>query len=537
MLCLALLSLAQAHNVYPAHGHHVHGSCSNLDEPGTTYTGANLYPASAPNTTGTPAGCCALCQSTKACEFWTWTPSCTGGTGADCCYLKTAMIARKTGTVGAVSGARDGRPLPGATQIDCSQLGKGVPCYKCVHTQCVKTGPADGTAYSSASCDGACGASTLTSLAPLKMQTLALGAVQPTGWLQHQLATEVNGLAGHLERFWPDVMNTSWIKSKPDWTETYSDRGGNFPYWLNAMIPLVTQTRSLSDDVDTTAYNLTRVVVDSMRKVVKAQNAGVRGTWMFVGEVDIGYGPQTVRGAWNLGTWNIVRSCVLLMSAVPEETALLLPFVLQYIEFSQARLKAEGWPILKSTMCTDSWGNSLGFGYCLFRYPDWMHVLQQLIDVCGEKMTAAERATVLAHMELVGWWGFDYRAFYAEPCATNVSTRPCLPQSGCNTHHVAEHDGCTIPAWFATFPQAIAAVHGVHGGAMPLKEGTVRWRMTRRQEDLDLNDRKVEMLERYQGQPTGQFSADEQMAGRGDTRGVELCTIVETWARGFVRRT
>jgi hypothetical protein len=503
---LALLAHARTHDA--SYNYSSSGSC-NLDAPGTTYTGSNLYPASAPNTTGTSGGCCALCQSTKvtpttpSCEFWTWTPTCPGrATGADCCYLKTARGARKTGTTGAVSGARDGRPLPGAT-------------YKCVHTQCVKTGPATGTAYSSASCDGACGASTLTSLAPLKMQTLALGAVQPTGWLQHQLTTEVNGLAGHLERFWPDVMNTSWIKSPPDWKETYSDRGGNFPYWLNAMIPLVTQTRSLSDNVDKTAYNLTRVVVDSMRKVVAAQDAGVHGTWMSP-------------GSWNLGTWNIVRSCVLLMSAVPEETALLLPFVLKYIEFTQARLKAEGWPISGTTMCTDSWGNSLGGGYCRFRYPDWMHVLQQLIDAHGEKMTAAERATVLAHMELVGWWGYDFRAFYAEPCATNVSTRSCLPMGGCNTHHVAEHDGCTIPAWFATFPQDVAAVHGVHGGSMPLKEGTVRWRMTRRQEDLDLNDRKVEMLERYQGQPTGQFSADEQMAGREARRGTELCTIVET---------
>ena len=501
-LFLALLAQAQAHDV-SMYNVSSAGSC-NLDAPGATYTGSNLYPFSATNTTATAAGCCVLCQSTKACAFWTWTPSCPGrATGVDCCYLKTAMTARKTGTMGAVSGARDGRPLPGAT-------------YKCIHTQCVKTGPANGTAYSSASCDGACGASTLTSLAPLKMQMLAIGAVQPTGWLQNQLTTQVNGLAGHLERFWPDVMNTSWIKSPPDWKETYSDRGGNFPYWLNGVIPLTMQTRSLSDNVDKTGYNLTRVVVDSMRKLVAAQKAAVPGTWM-------------APGSWNLGTWNTVRSCILLMSAVPAETALLLPFVLTYIEFSQARLKAEGWPISGTTMCTDEWGAKfVGGGVCRFRYPDWMHILQQLLDAHGEKMTEAERATVFAHMELVGWWGFDFRAFYAEPCATNVSVRSCLPTSGCNTPHVADHDGCTIPAWFKTFPQDIAAVHGVHGGAMPLKEGTVRWRMTQRQEDLDLDERKVEMLERYQGQPTGQFSADEQMAGREARRGTELCTIVET---------
>ena len=64
-------------------------------------------------------------------------------------------------------------------------------------------------------------------------------------------------------------------------------------------------------------------------------------------------------------------------------------------------------------------------------------------------------------MELVGWWGFDYRLFYAEPCPTTVSTRSCLPTGGCNSPHVAEHNNCTVPAWFSTFPQDVSAIHGV----------------------------------------------------------------------------
>ena len=102
--------------------------------------------------------------------------------------------------------------------------------YKCVLSTCVKTGPKSGTAYNSSTCDGACGPPTLTSLASLRMRTLAIGAVQPTGWLERQLATQVNGLSGHLQRFWPDVMNSSWIYPANNWEETYSDRGGNMPY-------------------------------------------------------------------------------------------------------------------------------------------------------------------------------------------------------------------------------------------------------------------------------------------------------------------
>lgn len=36
------------------------------------------------------------------------------------------------------------------------------------------------------------------------------------------------------------------------------------------------------------------------------------------------------------------------------------------------------------------------------------------------------------------------------------------------------------------------------------------------------------MLEEHHGMPTGAFSADECFGGREPTRGVELCTVVET---------
>jgi len=68
---------------------------------------------------------------------------------------------------------------------------------------------------------------------------------------------------------------------------------------LNGVILMVMQTRSLSDKVDSTGYNLTHTVVDSMRRLVAAQQEQ---------SVPIG-------NLWNLGTWNVVRSSILLMSA------------------------------------------------------------------------------------------------------------------------------------------------------------------------------------------------------------------------------
>ena len=101
------------------------------------------------------------------------------------------------------------------------------------------------------------------------------------------------------------------------------------------MIPLAFQLRPLSDSVDSTGYNLTSVVVSYMRRLVANQQAG-------------GF---KIHDNFNLGTWNVVRSSLLLMSAAPSERPLLLPFVLAYIEAAHARLKSDGFG--EDLVCTE----------------------------------------------------------------------------------------------------------------------------------------------------------------------------------------
>ena len=60
---------------------------------------------------------------------------------------------------------------------------------------------------------------------------LPLGAVKPTGWLKNQLRIQAEGLSGHLDEFWPDIKNSSWIGGKAEgWERT--------PYWMDGIIPL-----------------------------------------------------------------------------------------------------------------------------------------------------------------------------------------------------------------------------------------------------------------------------------------------------------
>ena len=65
----------------------------------------------------------------------------------------------------------------------------------------------------------------------LQYQPFSANAIKPEGWLRKQLTLQANGLAGNLDKIWPDVKDSMWIGGNHyDWERV--------PYWLDGFIPL-----------------------------------------------------------------------------------------------------------------------------------------------------------------------------------------------------------------------------------------------------------------------------------------------------------
>ncbi|GAC1307977.1 MAG: hypothetical protein NVSMB24_20880 [Mucilaginibacter sp.] len=63
-------------------------------------------------------------------------------------------------------------------------------------------------------------------------EEVALGAIQPQGWLRDQLEIMRDGTTGHLDEVYGKVKNNNgWLGGTGDgWEET--------PYWLDGAVPL-----------------------------------------------------------------------------------------------------------------------------------------------------------------------------------------------------------------------------------------------------------------------------------------------------------
>lgn len=71
----------------------------------------------------------------------------------------------------------------------------------------------------------------MTEIKSFKLTPFTAKEIKPRGWMREQLKIQANGLAGNLDKIWPDVADSSWIGGAHEAWE-------RVPYWLDGFIPL-----------------------------------------------------------------------------------------------------------------------------------------------------------------------------------------------------------------------------------------------------------------------------------------------------------
>jgi len=316
-------------------------------------------------------------------------------------------------------------------------------------------------------------------LEPLKLKPLKLGELKPTGWLKKQLKTQVNGLSGHLDKFWPDIMDSGWIGGKAEGWE-------RFPYWLDGIIPLAFLLDS--EDLIKRIEGYINYILDHQ------QNEG----W---------FGPSQWGMNPNYDPWpNMILCKALLQYFEVNRDKRIIPALLAYYH--------------KLDIVLDE--HPLGYSWAQMRWMDGVWGIYWLIDQLNEDNDITSFLFSLAQkLEKQGYnWrkhfdNFYYIHFKKDPVSQVLYSKTSIsPEDTLENQPKGKLRGVDLRS------------HVVNN-AMGIKSSTVWSRQSGLDSDKQAVLRAISTLDRYHGQVTGMFSGDEHFAGKNPSQGTELCSVVE----------
>jgi uncharacterized protein len=330
--------------------------------------------------------------------------------------------------------------------------------------------PADSAADSPAESPAPPPAELPTVLLPVELRPLRLGELRPRGWLRDQLQLQVDGMAGHLDEFWPDLADSAWLgRGGEGW-----ERG---PYWLDGVVPL----SFLVDDEPLRAK-----VAHWIGYIVEHQQAN---GWM--GPLDTGTGrpaadptdvwPQTV----------LLKALLQFYDGNPDAGVLSAAVALcRRIDAIVARHPLREWARV--------------------RWADLVWCFDQLSELTGDDWLLEAGARIEAV-------GYDWAAYAADPPYDSKVTQAVLDSfksaaigddsgGSMNDHYLDSH-GVNVAMGFKA--------HAVQG-----RRGDVDGRKA-------LLRKLIADLDEHHGQATGVFTADEHLAGPSPSQGTETCAVVE----------
>jgi hypothetical protein len=307
---------------------------------------------------------------------------------------------------------------------------------------------------------------------PLKAATLTaltLGELRPAGWLHRQLQLQADGMAGHLDEFWPDIADSAWIGGTGEGWE-------RVPYWLDGLVPL---SLLLGDS------RLTEKATRWISHILAHQDSD---GWMGPHQPDPSQFHATQYGPYDVWPRMPLLKALLQYQEGTEDDRV-IPAALRLCRRIDDILRR--WPL-------HEWGK--------VRWADLVYCLDRLFDLTGE-------AGLVEMADRVQAQGYDWLPF-----AQRLPYRDKVPQamldrfradSGLwmNDHYLDSH-GANVAMGLKAFP--VWSRHAEDQG---------------QQQDAFFS--MLTQLDQFHGQATGAFTADEHLAGRHPSQGTETCTVVE----------
>jgi uncharacterized protein len=322
-----------------------------------------------------------------------------------------------------------------------------------------------------------------TPLEPTPYLELPLGSIKANGWLEDQLQRMANGLTGHLDEIYPEVVGprNGWLGGDGDGWE----RG---PYWIDGLLPL--------------AY-----ILDDERLKAKAQPWI---EWTLANQAESGYlgpipfenEPEPERGIQKGPREDWWPKMVMLKvlqqyyQATGDERIIIA--LTRYFQYQLKMLPEK--PLDHLSL----WANR--------RAGDNLMVVYWLYNITGDEF-------LIELGDLIQEQTFPWQKIY-----TN-----------------AENPFQFEDIWFYNklkrFPfdstemavLTLSKVPGLHtvNVAQGLKQPLVYFQKSKDVQALPAVKKALNDLKQFHGQPTGMYGGDEPLHGNNPVQGVELCSIAE----------
>ncbi len=299
-------------------------------------------------------------------------------------------------------------------------------------------------------------------------QEMPLGAIQPEGWLKHQLQIMRDGTTGHLDEVYAKIEKSNgWLGGTGDaWEET--------PYWLDGAVPLAWLLKDA---------NLQKKVKKYIDWTIEHQRPSgyFGGITKYEREKDTTVTVKNMKEAGDDWWPKMVMLKVMKQYYQATGDVRVIDFMKKYFQFQLAALKNA--PLGQWT----EWATSRGADNVMMA--QWLYQItkdESLLDLAA----------------LIESQSFNWSEWFG------------------NRDWVI---------WAATYQNGDRWMHrhGVNVG-MAIKSPAINYQRTGDEKYLKALKTGFNDLMTLHGLPMGIFSADEDLHGNDPTQGTELCAIVES---------